>query len=128
MGAAAQKLDQGRISFERAGDSTLVVHLSGPWHLQRDLPPISLVGFVYTVLRHLLAVDEKTTRSTSSHLSSVIGKLEANGNLACWNCLFSPNGVSGRGRSQQEERIIRSGPGRRTRSQCPSSSSTAPIS
>ena len=42
MGAVAQKLDQGRISFERANDS-LVMHLSGPWHLQRDLPPISLL-------------------------------------------------------------------------------------
>jgi phospholipid/cholesterol/gamma-HCH transport system permease protein len=43
MGAVAQRLDQGRISFERTSDSTLVVHLSGPWHLQRDLPPISLL-------------------------------------------------------------------------------------
>src|SRR5260370_12498168 len=43
MGAVAQRLDQGRISFERTSDSTLGVHLSGPWHLQRDLPPISLL-------------------------------------------------------------------------------------
>jgi hypothetical protein len=43
MGAVAQRLDQGRISFERISDSTLVMHLSGPWHLQRDLPPISLL-------------------------------------------------------------------------------------
>src|SRR5689334_14685604 len=43
MGAAAQKLDQGRIFFERTNESTLVAHLSGPWHLQRDLPPISLL-------------------------------------------------------------------------------------
>ena len=43
MGAAAQRLDQGQISFDRDSDSTLVVHLSGPWHLQRDLPPISLL-------------------------------------------------------------------------------------
>ncbi len=43
MGALAQRLDQGRISFERTNDSTLVIHLSGPWHLQRDLPPISLL-------------------------------------------------------------------------------------
>ena len=40
MGAAAQRIDQGKISFERSSDSTLVVHLSGPWHLQRDLPPL----------------------------------------------------------------------------------------
>jgi hypothetical protein len=43
MGAAAQKLDQGRISFERTNESTLVTHLSSPWHLQRDLPPTSLL-------------------------------------------------------------------------------------
>jgi hypothetical protein len=43
MGAVAQRLDQGRITFERSSDSTLVAHLSGPWHLQRDLPPISLL-------------------------------------------------------------------------------------
>jgi phospholipid/cholesterol/gamma-HCH transport system permease protein len=43
MGAVAQRYDQGRISFERADDSTLVVHLLGPWHLQRDLPPVTLL-------------------------------------------------------------------------------------
>jgi phospholipid/cholesterol/gamma-HCH transport system permease protein len=43
MGAVAQRLDQGRITFERSSDSTLVLHLSGPWHLQRNLPPISLL-------------------------------------------------------------------------------------
>ena len=43
MAAAAPKLEQGRISFERAGDATLIAHLSGPWHLQRDLPSASLL-------------------------------------------------------------------------------------
>ena len=43
MGAVPQKIDQGRISFERSDDATLVAHLSGPWRLQRDLPPISLL-------------------------------------------------------------------------------------
>jgi permease MlaE len=47
MGAAAQRLHQGSISFEwtgkRSDDSTLVMHLSGPWHLQRDLPSIALL-------------------------------------------------------------------------------------
>ena len=43
MGAVPQKLNQGRISFERSNDTTLVAHLSGPWRLQRDLPPISLL-------------------------------------------------------------------------------------
>ncbi|MGZ6242142.1 MAG: MlaE family ABC transporter permease [Candidatus Binataceae bacterium] len=43
MGAVAQRLDQGQISFDRNSDSMLMVHLSGPWHLQRNLPPISLL-------------------------------------------------------------------------------------
>jgi len=43
MAVVAPNLDQGSISFERTNDSTLVAHLSGPWHLKRDLPPISLL-------------------------------------------------------------------------------------
>lgn len=43
MGAAAQELGQGKVSFERSGDATLVAHLTGPWHLQRDLPPLALM-------------------------------------------------------------------------------------
>jgi phospholipid/cholesterol/gamma-HCH transport system permease protein len=43
MAVVAPNLKQGSISFERTNDSTLVAHLSGPWHLKRDLPPISLM-------------------------------------------------------------------------------------
>jgi phospholipid/cholesterol/gamma-HCH transport system permease protein len=43
MGGVAQRHDQGQISFERTNDSTLVVQFAGPWHLQRDLPPVSLL-------------------------------------------------------------------------------------
>jgi phospholipid/cholesterol/gamma-HCH transport system permease protein len=43
MSAIEVPAPQGKISFDRAGDSTLLVHLSGPWHLRRDLPPASLV-------------------------------------------------------------------------------------
>src|SRR5260370_39215393 len=43
MNATEMPAPQGKISFDRAGDSTLLVHLSGPWHLRRDLPPASLV-------------------------------------------------------------------------------------
>jgi phospholipid/cholesterol/gamma-HCH transport system permease protein len=43
MGVVGQRHDQGQISFERTNDSTLVVQFSGPWHLQRDLPPVSLL-------------------------------------------------------------------------------------
>lgn len=43
MEAAEQQVEQGRIAFELGRPSTLVVHFSGPWHLQRDLPPISVM-------------------------------------------------------------------------------------
>jgi phospholipid/cholesterol/gamma-HCH transport system permease protein len=43
MGVVGQRHDQGQISFERTNDLTLVVQFSGPWHLQRDLPPVSLL-------------------------------------------------------------------------------------
>jgi len=43
MGVVAQRHDQGQISFERTNDSTLVVQFSGPWHLQRDLPAVSVL-------------------------------------------------------------------------------------
>ena len=43
MGVVAQRYDQGQISFERTNDSTLVVQFSGPWHLQRDLPAVSVL-------------------------------------------------------------------------------------
>ena len=33
----------GKLAFDRADDATLMVRLSGPWHLSRDLPPVSLV-------------------------------------------------------------------------------------
>jgi len=34
---------QGIVSFERSGDSTLVVQIAGPWHLRRDVPSGALV-------------------------------------------------------------------------------------
>ena len=43
MAAVAPKLGQGSISFERTDGATLAAHLSGPWHLKRDLPSISLL-------------------------------------------------------------------------------------
>ncbi len=43
MSATPVPAQQGKISFDRAGDATLLVHLSGPWHLRRDLPPAELV-------------------------------------------------------------------------------------
>lgn len=43
MSAAQLPTQQGKISFERAGDATLLIHLSGPWHLNRDLPPADVV-------------------------------------------------------------------------------------
>lgn len=43
MGAAAQELGQGKVSFERGADATLVAHLTGSWRLQRDLPRLALM-------------------------------------------------------------------------------------
>lgn len=34
---------KGELAFERAGDATLMVRLSGRWHLSRDLPPATMV-------------------------------------------------------------------------------------
>ncbi len=38
-----QSRQHGKLAFDRADDATLMVRLSGPWHLSRDLPPVSLV-------------------------------------------------------------------------------------
>src|SRR6202047_3315478 len=43
MGAVAQRHDQGQICYKKTNDSPRVVQFSGPWHLQRDLPPVSLL-------------------------------------------------------------------------------------
>jgi phospholipid/cholesterol/gamma-HCH transport system permease protein len=43
MSTAAIQSPQGKISFDRAGDSTLMLRLSGPWHLSRDLPSAAVV-------------------------------------------------------------------------------------
>ena len=43
MGTLEQKREPGKVSLQRANDSTLVVVLSGPWHLQSDMPPASLL-------------------------------------------------------------------------------------
>jgi phospholipid/cholesterol/gamma-HCH transport system permease protein len=37
------KTEQGTVSFQRTNDSTLIVRLAGPWHLQRDAPSANLV-------------------------------------------------------------------------------------
>jgi phospholipid/cholesterol/gamma-HCH transport system permease protein len=43
MSTLEQKREPGKVSLQRANDSTLVVALSGPWHLQSDMPPASLL-------------------------------------------------------------------------------------
>ncbi len=43
MGVAELQSRQGKLAFDRAGDATLMVRLSGRWHLSRDLPPANLV-------------------------------------------------------------------------------------
>jgi phospholipid/cholesterol/gamma-HCH transport system permease protein len=43
MNIVEHKGEQGRVFFQRENDSTLVVRLSGPWHLQSDMPSASLL-------------------------------------------------------------------------------------
>ncbi len=43
MGVAELQSRQGKLAFDHAGDATLMVRLSGRWHLSRDLPPANLV-------------------------------------------------------------------------------------
>lgn len=42
MDAVEGNREQGSVAFERANDDTLVVRLSGPWHLRQNLPPAAL--------------------------------------------------------------------------------------
>jgi len=43
MSVAELQSRQGKLAFDHAGDATLIVRLSGRWHLSRDLPPANLV-------------------------------------------------------------------------------------
>src|SRR5271168_3109971 len=43
MNVIEHKRDQGKVSFERTSDSTIVARLAGPWHLQSDMPSVSLL-------------------------------------------------------------------------------------
>jgi phospholipid/cholesterol/gamma-HCH transport system permease protein len=40
----AASVEQGQVTFSRAGNDTLIVHLSGPWHLARSLPSPEILG------------------------------------------------------------------------------------
>ncbi len=42
MDAVEGNREQGSVAFERANGDTLVVRLSGPWHLRQNLPPAAL--------------------------------------------------------------------------------------
>ncbi len=46
MEDASEKRSQGKVSFERGDASTLVMRLSGPWHLRSDLPSASQLANV----------------------------------------------------------------------------------
>src|SRR5258708_32768464 len=41
MEQAASKANQGTVSVIHTGNSTLLIKLSGPWHLTRDVPSAS---------------------------------------------------------------------------------------
>jgi phospholipid/cholesterol/gamma-HCH transport system permease protein len=42
MNEANSNTEQGTVSVARAGDSTLLIKLSGPWHLTRDVPSAAI--------------------------------------------------------------------------------------
>ena len=44
METVAASVEQGQVTFSRAGNDTLIVHLSGPWHLARSLPSPEILG------------------------------------------------------------------------------------
>jgi hypothetical protein len=39
-----QQDEQGKVSFERASDATLIVRLSGSWCLRNDMPSASMLA------------------------------------------------------------------------------------
>jgi phospholipid/cholesterol/gamma-HCH transport system permease protein len=43
MESAASKVEQGQVSFSRSGHETLIVRLSGPWHLARNIPSVDVL-------------------------------------------------------------------------------------
>ena len=43
MSVAELQSRQGKLTFDHGGEATLIVRLSGRWHLSRDLPPADLV-------------------------------------------------------------------------------------
>lgn len=56
--------DQGKVSFERTNDATLVVRLSGSWCLRNDMPPASLLN------EQLAAINPRKVAFDSSHLTN----------------------------------------------------------
>ena len=44
MDVADQPREQGKVAFESQTDGTLVVRLSGPWHLRSDMPSATLLA------------------------------------------------------------------------------------
>jgi phospholipid/cholesterol/gamma-HCH transport system permease protein len=50
MDFVESEAEQGRVSFQRTGD-TLVVGLSGPWHLARDVPSAGLLAHELSAAR-----------------------------------------------------------------------------
>jgi phospholipid/cholesterol/gamma-HCH transport system permease protein len=79
MSAIEVPAPQGKISFYRAGDSTLLVHLSGPWHLRRDLPPASLVlpEFQKQPAPNRVSFDTSTLSGWDSGLVSFLLEVES---------------------------------------------------
>ena len=62
MKAAEANAEQGTFTFTRASDSTLLIKLSGPWHLTRNVPSAAL-------LRRELSLQRCRKASRSIHLA-----------------------------------------------------------
>ncbi len=73
MASVEQKREAGRVSVQRANDSTLVVTLSGPWHLQSDMPPASqLIGELNSRALKRVSFDSKQLTNWDSGLVSFL--------------------------------------------------------
>ena len=113
MSATPLPAQQGKISFDRAGDATLMVHLSGPWHLRRDLPPADLVipELQKQPAPKRLSFDTSSLTGWDSGLVSFLLEVEAICRAAGHK--RRPRGVA-RG-SQAPDRAGRGGAGKRRR-------------
>jgi phospholipid/cholesterol/gamma-HCH transport system permease protein len=76
MSTLEQKREPGSVSLQRASDSTLVVALSGPWHLQSDMPPASqLIGELDSRPPKRVSFDSRQLTNWDSGLVSFLAQV-----------------------------------------------------